>query len=116
MAAVHDGYTRIKSKPLHKRNWKLDDSSIEIIDEVSGSGNSVQLRYYLHPDIHVHKHEDSVILSISSEKLAKIRTEQNMQVVDSIYHDKFGISRKNKCLFITGVTPFTCMIKINWTL
>ncbi len=115
-AAVHDGYTRIKSKPLHKRNWKLDDSSIEIIDEVSGSGNSVQLRYFLHPDIHVDIHDDSIILSISSEKLAKIRTEQNMQVVDSTYHDKFGVSRKNKCLLITGVTPFKCMIKINWTL
>jgi uncharacterized heparinase superfamily protein len=113
-AAVHDGYTRIKSKPLHKRNWKLIDSSIEIIDEVSGSGNSVQLRYYLHPDIHVDINDDSLILSTSSEKLAIIRTAQIVQVVDSTYHDKFGSSRKNKCLLIIGTTPFSSKVSISW--
>jgi len=115
-AAVHDGYARIKSKPLHKRNWKLDDSSIEIIDEVSGSGNSVQLRYYLHPDIHIEILDNGILLKTSSDKLAIIRTAQIVQVVDSTYHDKFGVSKKNKCLLISGVTPFTCMTKINWTL
>jgi uncharacterized heparinase superfamily protein len=113
-AAVHDGYTRIKSKPVHKRNWKLNYSSIEIIDVVSGSGNSVQLRYYLHPDIHVDIHDDSLILSTSSEKLAIIRTAQIVQVVDSTYHDKFGSSRKNKCLLITGTTPFSSKVSISW--
>jgi len=114
LSAVHDGYTRINSKSLHKRIWKLNDSSIEIIDEVSGTGNSVQLRYYLHPDIYVDIHDDSLILGTSSEKLAKIRTEQYMQFVDSTYHDKFGVSRKNKCLLITGTTPFSSKVSISW--
>ena len=114
LSAVHDGYTRIKSKPLHKRNWKLNESNIEIIDEVTGSQNSVQLRYYLHPDIHVDIHDDSLILSTSSEKLAIIRTAQIVQVVDSTYHDKFGLSRKNKCLLITGTTPFSSKVSISW--
>ena len=114
LSAVHDGYTRINSKSLHKRNWKLNDSSIEIIDEVSGTGNSVQLRYYLHPDIHVEIHDESVQLRINSEILAKIRTEQNVQVVNSAYHDKFGSSRKNKCLLITGTTPFSSKVSISW--
>ena len=113
-AAVHDGYTRIKSKPLHKRNWKVNDSSIEIIDEVSGSGNSVQLRYYLHPDIHVEIRDESVLLRTNSEKLAKIRTEQNVQVLDTTYHDKFGSFKKNKCLLITGTTPFSSKVSISW--
>jgi len=115
-AAVHDGYKRIKSKPLHKRNWKLNDSSIEIIDMVSGSGNSVQLRYYIHPDIQVEIHNDGVLLRANSEKLAKIRTVQIVQVVDSTYHDKFGSSRKNKCLLIAGTTPFSSTVSISWNL
>ena len=113
-AAVHDGYTRIASKPLHKRKWKMYDKSLEIIDEVTGSGNIVQLRYYLHPDIHVDIHEDSLILSTSSEKLAKIKTAQNVQVVYATYHDKFGDSKKNKCLLITGTTPFSSKVSISW--
>jgi uncharacterized heparinase superfamily protein len=113
-AAVHDGYTRITSKPLHERQWIVNDGYLEIIDEVSGSGNSVQLRYYLHPDIHVEINDGSVQLRTNSEKLAKIRTEQNVQVVDSTYHDKFGSSRKNKCLLITGTTPFSKKVSISW--
>ncbi len=113
-AAVHDGYTRIESKPLHKRKWKMYDKSLEIIDEVTGSGNTVQLRYYLHPDIHVDIHVDSLILSTSSEKLAKIKTAQNVQVLETTYHDKFGSSKKNKCLLITGTTPFSSKVSISW--
>ncbi len=113
-AAVHDGYTRIASKPIHKRQWIVNDGCLEIIDEVSGSGNSVQLRYYLHPDIHVEINDEGVQLRTNSEKLAKIRTEQNVQVVDSTYHDKFGSSRKNKCLLITGTTPFSSKVSISW--
>ena len=113
-AAVHDGYTRIASKPIHKRQWIVNDGCLEIIDEVTGSGNSVQLRYYLHPDIHVEIHDEGVQLRTNSEKLAKIRTKQNVQVVDSTYHDKFGSTRKNKCLLIAGTTPFSSKVSISW--
>jgi uncharacterized heparinase superfamily protein len=113
-SAVHDGYTRIASKPLHKRQWRVNDGCLEIVDEVTGSQNSVQLRYYLHPDIHVEIHDDSVLLRTTSEKLAKIRTAQIVQVVDATYHDKFGVSKKNICLLITGTTPFSSKVSISW--
>jgi uncharacterized heparinase superfamily protein len=114
LIAVHDGFKRIALKPLHKRKWKLSGGILEIIDEVTGSGNSVQLRYYLHPDILIELLDDCILLSTSLEKLAKIRTEQNVQVVDTTYHDKFGSSKKNKCLLITGTTPFSSKVSISW--
>jgi uncharacterized heparinase superfamily protein len=114
-SAVHDGYKRIASKPLHKRKWKVNDGCLEIVDEVTGFQNSVQLRYYLHPDILIEMLDDCILLSTSSAKLAKIRTDQNVQVVDTTYHDKFGSSQKNKCLLITGTTPFSSKVSIKWT-
>lgn len=113
-AAVHDGYTRIASKPLHKRKWKVNDRCLEIIDEVSGSQNSVQLRYYLHPEIQIEMLDDGIHLFTSKEKLAKFRADQYVQVVDTTYHDRFGISKMNKCLLITGTTPFSCKVSISW--
>jgi uncharacterized heparinase superfamily protein len=113
-SAVHDGYTRIASKPLHKRKWRVNDGCLEIIDEVTGSQNSVQLRYYLHPDILIEMLDGCILLSTSLEKLAKIKTDQNIQVVDTTYHDKFGSSQKNKCLLITGTTPFSSKVSISW--
>jgi len=114
--AVHDGYTRIVSKPLHKRKWKVNDGCLEIVDEVTGSQNSVQSRYYLHPDILINMLDGCILLSTSKEKLAKIITDQNVQVVDTTYHDKFGSSQKNKCLLITGTTPFSSKVSISWNL
>jgi uncharacterized heparinase superfamily protein len=113
-SAVHDGYTRIASKPLHQRKWKVNDGCLEIVDEVTGSQNIVQLRYYLHPDILIEMLDGSILLSTSIEELAKIRTDQNVQVVDTTYHDKFGSSQKNKCLLITGTTPFSSKVSISW--
>ena len=113
-SAVHDGYTKIASKPLHKRKWKVNDGCLEIVDEVTGSQNSVQLRYYLHPDILIEMLDGCILLSTSLEKLAKIKTDQNVQVVDTTYHDKFGTSQKNKCLLITGTTPFSSKVSISW--
>jgi uncharacterized heparinase superfamily protein len=112
--AVHDGYTRIASNPFHKRKWIVNDSSLEIIDEVTGKGNTVQLRYYLHPNIIIEFLDDAIVLSVSNEKLAKIRNAQNVQVLDATYHDKFGSSKKNKCLLITGTTPFSSKVSISW--
>jgi uncharacterized heparinase superfamily protein len=114
--ATHDGYKRIASNPFHKRKWNVNDGILEILDEVTGSGNSVQLRYYFHTDIIIQLLDDAILLSNSFEKLAKIRIDKNVQVVDTTYHDKFGSSQKNKCLLITGTTPFSCKVSINWNL
>jgi len=113
-SAVHDGYKRITSKPLHKRRWKVNNGCLEIVDEVTGFQNIVQLRYYLHPDILIEMLDGCILLSTSIEELANIRTDQNVKVVDTTYHDKFGSSQKNKCLLITGTTPFSSKVSISW--
>jgi len=113
-AAVHDGYRRKASKPFHKRKWKVNDGVLEIIDEVTGSGNSVQLRYYFHTDIQIELLDNIIVLRNATEKLAKIKTDRNVEVVDTTYHDKFGSSQKNKCLLITGTTPFSSKVSISW--
>jgi uncharacterized heparinase superfamily protein len=92
----------------------VNDGFLEIVDEVTGSGNSVQLRYYLHPDIQIELFDDELVLSCSEQYLAKIRIDQKVEVVDTTYHDKFGSSQKNKCLLITGTTPFKSKVSINW--
>ncbi len=114
-SAVHDGYARIVSKPLHKRKWKFNDGCLEVVDEVTGSQNNVQLRFYLHPDILIEMLDGYILLSTSLEKLAKIRTDQNVQIVNTTYHDKFGPSQMNKCLLVSGTTPFSSKVSIEWT-
>jgi uncharacterized heparinase superfamily protein len=115
-SAFHDGYTRIGAKPIHKRIWNVNDRCIDIIDEVSGTQNNVQLRFYLHPDILVEAFDNEIILSNSSKKVVKIKTDQCTQVLSTTYHDNFGSCQMNKCLLITGTTPFSSKVSIIWNL
>lgn len=36
--ASHDGYRRLRGKPIHRRTWRLSEDSLYIEDEVSGKG------------------------------------------------------------------------------
>jgi uncharacterized heparinase superfamily protein len=113
-SAVHDGYTRLPIKSKHKRQWNLGEDYLEILDEVSGRENCIQLRFFLHPDIEVFQNDTEILLNSSSRLLAKINSNQSIEVLSTTYHDSFGVSKKNKCLLINGTTPFSSKVIFNW--
>jgi uncharacterized heparinase superfamily protein len=113
-SAIHDGYTRLPNKSKHKRQWNLGEDYLEILDEVSGRNNCIQLRFYLHPDIEVFQNDTEILFNSSSGLLAKINSDQSIEVLSTTYHDSFGVSKKNKCLLINGTTPFSSKVTISW--
>jgi uncharacterized heparinase superfamily protein len=113
-SAIHDGYTRLPNKLKHKRQWNLGEDYLEILDEVSGSNNCIQLRFYLHPDIEISQNDTEIFLYSSSNALVKICSSQIIEVLSTTYHDAFGVSKKNKCLLINGTTPFSSKVIFNW--
>ncbi len=34
----HDGYTRLRGKPIHKRTWQLSRQTLKVVDSITGSG------------------------------------------------------------------------------
>jgi hypothetical protein len=38
VTASHDGYVRLRGRPVHQRTWRVYDGRIEVIDEITGSG------------------------------------------------------------------------------
>ncbi len=113
-SAIHDGYTRLSNKPKHKRQWNLGEEYLEILDEVSGRNNCIQLRFYLHPDIEISQNDSEIFLYSSSRALVKISSSRFIQAVSTTYHDSFGVSKKNKCLLVNGTTPFSSKVIFDW--
>ncbi len=113
-SAEHDGYKRLTNKPIHKRYWHMCKGQIEVTDEVSGNGNKIDLRYYIHPDVEVIKYKDELFLKCSSGFQVEFLSSQRFKVLSTTYHDEFGISRKNNCLLIEGTTPFSNRVTISW--
>jgi uncharacterized heparinase superfamily protein len=106
-SASHDGYKRILASPIHKREFIYSNTSWEINDQISGIGNQVVSRYFIHPDIEISKAENNFLLSKNGEVIVKLSLESSHDAVicESTYHDKFGSSIKNKCIQISGKSP-----------
>lgn len=106
-SASHDGYKRILTSPIHKREFIYSNTSLEINDHITGSGNQVVSRYFIHPDVEISKVEKEFLLCKNGEVIGKLSLESTHDAViyDSSYHDKFGSSIMNKCIQITGKGP-----------
>ena len=106
-SASHDGYKRILTSPIHKREFIYSNTSLEINDHITGSGNQVVSRYFIHPDVEISKVEKEFLLCKNGEAIVKLSLESTHDAViyDSTYHDKFGSSIMNKCIQITGKSP-----------
>ena len=49
----HNGYRRLRGKPVHQREWQWTETSLKVTDTVSGSAEHAVARFHLHPDIEV---------------------------------------------------------------
>jgi uncharacterized heparinase superfamily protein len=112
--ACHDGYMRLKNAPIHTRKFSLLNNIWNIEDEVTGNGNIVFSRFYLHPEISVKKTENDIILSKKNIDLLKLNFHSNidLKIIESTYHDQFGISRANYCIQLNGISPIKIEIKL----
>ena len=110
--ASHDGYKRLKNGPIHKRSWSFNSHDWIIEDEITGNKNFVISRYYLHPDIEIENNSRGYIISKNNSNLAAIEIldDSEIEIIDSTYHDEFGINRLNKCLHVKAISP--CKLKI----
>jgi len=110
--ASHNGYLRLKNKAIHTRKFNLSNNTWSIEDEIAGSGNMVTSRFYLHPEIDVLKTEVGIMLSKKNIDLINLKYDLKLdfKIVNSYYHDQFGVSKFNKCIQISGISPCNMMV------
>lgn len=113
-SASHDGYLRLENKASHTRKFILHNNTWSIEDEISGKGNIVLSRFYLHPEIVPRINETSILLSKNNIDLIRLELESNLDlnIVETTYHDQFGITKVNRCIQLYGISPINILIKI----
>ncbi len=102
LSAWHDGYKRLKGKPIHHRKFVwCKPGSLRIEDRIIAScPKSVTSRLHLHPDCSIDKIEDnSVCVSYVSGKFKlSFSGEGDLSLEDSFYCPEFGKKLENKAL------------------
>lgn len=113
-SSSHDGYLRLDSPSIHSRSWFLDKNSLFVEDDISGESNLAIARYYLHPEISVSKENDVYKLKYQELDLAVVTfdSQDEVEILTTTYHDKFGVVKSNLCFEIKKLSPCTFSLKV----
>lgn len=78
--AQHDGYKRLKGRPIHKRRFEINNNKININDQILGTGNH-QLDFRLHfaPNCEVKLYNQSAFIICRDRKI-KISFDENLSL------------------------------------
>jgi len=119
VSACHDGYKRLKGKPIHNREWIISKNEIIIKDKITGKGiHRISSILPLHPEVSIINTQDNSVELEVNGKSVKVVFEGSgkLQIVPSQYHPEFGLSIDNKQLIndYNGSLPLTRITKIIW--
>lgn len=102
IATSHDGYMRLPGKNVHRRQWRCDEQSFIIEDEVTGAFGEAEARFHLHPEVQADTRrldEGEIILQLPNGLEAVFTvTDGQLQVSPSTWHPMFGVSHPNLCV------------------
>lgn len=114
ISAKHNGYRRLKGKPIHHRQWSIQGKKIIIIDSIKGKGiHEVKCFFHFHPSILIEKIEDTrVILKLPDHKNVIFTVDAGVKIMvkNSYFHPEFGVSIPNLQLIATAINPLPCQI------
>jgi uncharacterized heparinase superfamily protein len=99
LSASHNGYKRLRGRPIHIRTWQLDDHSLEVTDQVEGnSDHEIEIVFHFHPEISVHLLDGRNAIALSSaERDIRIELDPSLswRVAAGSWHPAFGLSQPN---------------------
>ena len=103
VACSHDGYRRLRGRPVHRRQWTIDDRSLLVEDDVSNPQASAQARFHIHPDVQIEPggeaHEGRLRLP-SGQRVRWIAETGRPAIEPSTWHPRFGAAIPNHCLVV----------------
>ena len=101
VSCAHDWYRRLKGRPIHKRTWRLTESSLIVTDTIEGHYQSAKGCIHFHPNVRlsVEKLKDQgELLLLGGKKIHWQLVNASASLVSSTYHPEFGMSIPNQCL------------------
>jgi len=107
----HDGYKRLKGKPVHIRRWLFESGRMVVTDNVQGGFQQAVAYYHLHPDARVSFADDadSGGIDLDGRTVRWSVLGGKVSIEDSTYHPEFGLSIPNqviKVVFTGAETVF----------
>lgn len=111
----HNGYERLKGRPIHRRLWEMSVNELNVTDWLVGGDYKSVSRFIFHPKISIEKINDSswhIVTSSSNRVLVKIFQGRGVIEVAS-YAPEFGKVLQTKCLAVELFSDKS-QVKFQW--
>lgn len=98
----HDGYRRLRGRPVHHRRWELSQGSLVVEDRLSDDHHPAEARFHLHPDITAAQtapDRGTCRLPNGQELAWKVKAGE-ARLEPSTWHPEFGLSLPGTCIVL----------------
>ena len=116
IAASHDGYRRLPGRNEHRRRWILEEHSLRIQDEISGSFATGAAYFHIHPDVDARPHGKREVLLACAGQTWRMVFEgaRSIELRSGTWHPQFGVSVPNRCI-VASFAAAQLTTSIFWT-
>lgn len=106
ICAEHDGYRRLKGRPVHQRSLDFNGTKLRIADTIKGGDElNAEARFLLAPSVEVWQEKDRYILSAKTTKLF-FETDKPVKIAQTTWYPDFGVEQKCYQLIVSlGQVP-----------
>jgi len=120
-ACAHDGYTRLRGRPIHRRAVELSGNMVRWTDAVEGAGEHRAVgRIPLHPDVTVRRVGDAQWqIGLPSGESLELVVEARGAVLNEEkgrFSPEFGLTRERTVLVwsVAGKLPISVMLRLSY--
>jgi uncharacterized heparinase superfamily protein len=102
LLAAHDGFKKLGVNCEHERFWLVTESSVDIVDTLTGKFDTATGYLHLHPHVKVHSVSKNLINLISSDYTIDVKVVgADLSIEDTTWHPEFGKVIPNKKIILT---------------
>ena len=111
----HNGYKRLKGRPIHWRTWTADNDSVVVTDRIEGTFKSAVSRFHLHPDVSVLEQSSiRIVLRTPGGLVIVEAVGSKLQLEASTYCPEFGKRLPTQCIAIPIGESGRIQTTISW--
>lgn len=112
----HDGYRRLPGRPMHRRKWLFEKTSLVIEDSVSGHFGHAEARFHLDSRVVLETQDGGLTgrFRLHNDRwLAWCVELGDLVIEESSYHPRFGVNEPSHCL-VLKLRDGGSRIKFDW--
>lgn len=116
VCASHDGYTRLRGQPVHRRSVTLRAHGCQVADHIEGLFQRAQSRFHFHPTVRVSVDPDGSrgTCDLPDGQILTWRGQGGKAHVEpATWHPAFGVALSNQCLVLEW-NGDRCGLEIHW--